>query len=103
MSCPVFETPDTDPLEAEVLDMIAPLRQQLDFRVSNRPRQWVGSLRRLSFARAVQASNSIEGYDASLDDVAAAVDDEPTLIADTETRVALHGYRDAMTLSLIHI
>jgi Fic family protein len=54
----------------------------------------------MSFARAVQASNSIEGYDASLDDVIAALDDEPTLSADEETRLALSGYRDAMTYVL---
>jgi len=80
--------------------MIAELRTQLEFRVSHRPRQWVGSLRRLSFTRAVQASNSIEGYDASLDDVAAAIDDEPTLTTDDETQLALSGYRDAMTYVL---
>lgn len=44
--------------------------------------------------------NSIEGYDASLDDVVAAVDNEPTLSADEETRHALGGYRDAMTYVL---
>jgi hypothetical protein len=48
----------------------------------------------------VQASNSIEGYDARLDDVVAAVDDEPTLSADEETRLAPAGYRDAMTYVL---
>jgi Fic family protein len=64
------------------------------------PRRWRGSLRRMAFARAVQASNSIEGYDASLDDVAAAVDNEPTLSADEDTRLALAGYRDAMTYVL---
>jgi Fic family protein len=100
MAALVFKTPDTEPIEAEVLEMIAELRTQLDFRVSNRPRQWVGSLRRLSFTRAVQASNSIEGYDASLDDVAAAIDDEPTLTTDEETQLALSGYRDAMTYVL---
>lgn len=54
----------------------------------------------MAFARAVQASNSIEGYDASLDDVVAAVDDEPTLAASEETLLALAGYRDAMTYAL---
>ena len=54
----------------------------------------------MSFARAVQASNSIEGYDASLDDVVASVDDEPTLRADEQTRLALSGYRDALTYIL---
>lgn len=64
------------------------------------PRRWVGTLRRMSFARAVQGSNSIEGYSASLDDVVAAVEDEPTLDADHETQLALTGYRDAMTYVL---
>lgn len=54
----------------------------------------------MAFARAVQGSNSIEGYNASLDDVVAAVDGEPTLGADEETQHALSGYRDAMTYVL---
>jgi Fic family protein len=54
----------------------------------------------MSLARAVQASNSIEGYNASLDDVVAAVDGEATLDADEETQLAVEGYRDAMTYVL---
>jgi Fic family protein len=54
----------------------------------------------MAFARAVQGSNSIEGYNASLDDVLAAVEDEPTLGAEEETQLALAGYRDAMTYVL---
>ena len=54
----------------------------------------------MAFARAVQGSNSIEGYDASLDDVVAAVEGEPTLDATEETQLALTGYRDAMTYVL---
>ncbi|HKH64422.1 MAG TPA: Fic family protein [Solirubrobacterales bacterium] len=54
----------------------------------------------MAFARAVQGSNSIEGYNASLDDVVAAVEDEPTLAAEEETQQALAGYRDAMTYVL---
>ena len=80
--------------------MIDALRNQLRNNVDPEPRRWFGTLRRMAFARAVQASNSIEGYDASLDDVIAAVDDEPTLTADEETRLALSGYRDAMTYVL---
>lgn len=80
--------------------MIDELQNQLRHYVDHEPRRWYGTLRRMSFARAVQGSNSIEGYDASLDDVIAAVDDEPTLSADEETRLALSGYRDAMTYVL---
>ncbi len=79
--------------------MISDARHQLRHRVGE-PRRWAGSLRRMAFARAVQGSNSIEGYNASLDDVLAAVEGEPTLDADTETQLALAGYRDAMTYVL---
>jgi Fic family protein len=96
----VYNTPELQPLELEVLNLIEDLRDQLTRYVDPEPRRWVGTLRRMAFARAVQASNSIEGYDASLDDVVAAVDHEPTLTADEETRLALAGYRDAMTYVL---
>jgi Fic family protein len=48
-------------------------------------------------ARAIQGSNSIEGFDAPLDDAAAVDLGEEPLDADQETRLALKGYRDAMT------
>ncbi|MGD9736025.1 MAG: Fic family protein [Solirubrobacterales bacterium] len=94
-----FRPPTLGPEEADVLDLIAKLREELRDRVAE-PRRWNGSLRKMSFAKAVQGSNSIEGYDASLDDVVAAVDGEPTLSADVETQLALIGYRDAMTYVL---
>ena len=96
----VYRTPELQSADLEVLSLIASLRDQLARYVNPEPRRWMGTLRRMSFARAVQASNSIEGYDASLDDVIAAVDNEPTLSADQETRLALAGYRDAMTYVL---
>jgi Fic family protein len=95
----VFAPPRLDPLDREVLRLIDGLREDLRHRVAE-PRRWGGSLRRAALARAVQASNSIEGYNASLDDVVAAVDGEPTLQASEETRLALSGYRDAMTYVL---
>lgn len=85
--------------DREVVSMIDELRERLRWRVTE-PRRWVGSLRRLTIARAVQGSNSIEGYDASLDDVVAAMQGEEPLDASTETRLALEGYRDAMTYVL---
>ncbi len=100
MSLPtVFRTPTLDPVEIEVLRLIDGLRVDLRHRVAQ-PRRWIGTLRRTTFARAVQGSNSIEGYNASLDDVAAAVQGEPTLDATAETQLALAGYRDAMTYVL---
>jgi Fic family protein len=96
----IYTTPQLRPVEIEVLEMIEGLWGQLRDYINPEPRRWYGTLRRMSFARAVQGSNSIEGYDASLDDVIAAVDDEPTHSADEETRLALNGYRDAMTYVL---
>src|SRR5665213_543951 len=95
----VYRTPSLDPIETEVLRLIDGLREDLRHRVAQ-PRRWFGTLRRMTFARAVQGSNSIEGYNASLDDVAAAVEGEPTLDATLETQFALAGYRDAMTYVL---
>jgi Fic family protein len=95
----VFRTPELDEDEVEVLALLANQREQLRDRMAE-PRRWSGTLRRMAFARAVQGSNSIEGYNASLDDVVAAVEDEPTLGAEEETQQALAGYRDAMTYVL---
>lgn len=95
----VFRTPELHEDEAEVLALLADQRDQLRDRMAE-PRRWSGTLRRMAFARAVQGSNSIEGYNASLDDVVAAVEDEPTLGAEEETQQALGGYRDAMTYVL---
>lgn len=95
----IFRVPDLRDDELEVLSLLADQREQLRDRVAE-PRRWTGSLRRMTFARAVQGSNSIEGYNASLDDVVAAVEGEPTLDADQETQFALGGYRDAMTYVL---
>ncbi len=95
----IFATPDPDPAERRVIETIETLREDARHRVGE-PRRWVGGLRRMSFARAVQGSNSIEGYDASLDDVVAAVEGEQPLDANKETQLALEGYRDAMTYVL---
>lgn len=95
----VFATPKLRDDEHDVLDLTEELRDELRDRVAE-PRRWAGTLRKMAFARAVQGSNSIEGYNASLDDVVAAVEGEPTLGASEETQLALAGYRDAMTYVL---
>ena len=95
----LFVPPVLDQRELEVLDRIDTLKKRLRWQL-HEPRRWVGSLRRLSFARAIQGSNSIEGYDARLDDAAAVAMGEEPLDANDETRLALEGYRDAMTYVL---
>lgn len=52
------------------------------------------------FARAIQGSNTIEGYNATLADAVAVADGETPLEAVEETSQALAGYRDAMTYVL---
>lgn len=95
----LFEVPELDDEERTVLALIDRLRDDLRDRVAE-PRRWNGSLRRMALSRAVQGSNSIEGYNASLDDVAAVVEGEETVSVDKETESALAGYRDAMTYVL---
>ena len=95
----IFETPEPVDAELEVLGEINDLREKLRFQL-HEPRRWVGSLRRLSLARAIQGSNTIEGYTAELDDAVAVAAGEEPVDTDTETRLALKGYRDAMTYVL---
>ena len=64
------------------------------------PRRWHGPLRRTTFARNIQASNSIEGHHVSLDDAAAAVDGDHLVEASDEDRNAVRNYWDAMTYIL---
>jgi len=55
-------------------------------------------MRRNLRARAMRGSNSIEGYDVSLDDALAILeDDEEALTADQRTVLEVTGYRNAMT------
>jgi Fic family protein len=95
----LFHAPDSLSDELAVIGLIDDLRDRLRGRVAE-PRRWSGSLRRLTFARAVQGSNSIEGYNATLDDVMAVMEDDEPLDAVEETTAALSGYQDALTYVL---
>lgn len=93
----IYQTPALDEHDAAVLELIATQKERLKIYSDHAPRRWYGSLRRSAFARAIQGSNSIEGYNASLDDALAIVEDEPILDERTETARAIKGYRDALT------
>jgi Fic family protein len=95
----IFQRPNLNPDAQWVLAQVEDLRQRLSVQVRE-PGQWVGLLRRVSFARAVQGSNSIEGYNVSLDDALAAAENESPMQATAETWAAIEGYRDAMTYVL---
>lgn len=95
----IYEIPDMDAAEVAALERIQDLRRQLRFRVAE-PRRWVGLLRRVLSARAIQGSNSIEGYDVSLEDALAAVEGDEPAEARERDWLAVLGYRRAMTYVL---
>jgi Fic family protein len=96
----IFQPSLPDPQELEVLERIEDLRRTLGQDVLAGPRRWYGLLRRTAFARAVRGSNSIEGYDVSLDDAIAAAEGEEPLDPKTEAWAAVGGYQLAMTYVL---
>jgi Fic family protein len=95
----LFQPLVLDQHETDVLGTIDQLKDSLKLQLYE-PRRWQGSLRRLSIAKNMQGSNSIEGFDALLDDAAAVALGEQPLDATTETRLALEGYQRAMTYVL---
>jgi Fic family protein len=91
----IYATPEPDSEDQQVLERIHSLRTDLAdvMRVHKR---WVGGLRRSMLGRAIQGSNSIEGYEVRLDDAVAALDDEEALSADERTFAEIRGYRQAL-------
>ncbi len=99
----IFQTPQLGFGELAALEKIEALRRDLRFFVAE-PRRWFGSVGRVLRARAIQGSNSIEGYDVSVEDAVAAVEGNDPVEADAENWAAVLGYRSAMTyvLQLAH-
>src|SRR3984893_17513469 len=95
----LFATPPLNLQEQEVIEEILGIRDSLKYAVSGSSR-WAGVLRRDTFARAIQGSNSIEGYNVTVDDAIAAVEGKEPLDAASETWAAIMGYRGAMTYVL---
>jgi len=94
----VFATPTLTDVEIRVHEDIDQLREKLSYSVSSR--KWIGLLSRVSRAKAIQGSNSIEGYNVTVEDALAAIDGEEPVDASRETWAAIVGYRDAMTYVL---
>jgi Fic family protein len=95
----IYEIPEMGTPEIAALERIEDLRRQLRYRVAE-PRHWVGSVRRVLSARAIQGSNSIEGYDVSIEDALAAVEGDEPSEAQERDWLAVLGYRRAMTYVL---
>lgn len=95
----LFRTPGLDDLDRQVIAEIDTFRRDMRFALRE-PRRWTGQLRRNLLAKAIQGSNSIEGYDVSDEDAVAAVDEEEPLSADDATWAEIRGYRSAMSYVL---
>lgn len=96
---PLFTTPDPDLEDQQVIGEIHATRASLASYL-RAPKRWNGLLRRTSTARAIQGSNTIEGYTVSEEDAVAAVDDEPPLSADGATWLEILAYRRVLTYVL---
>jgi len=95
----LFRTPDPDLEDRGVINEIDAMRAGLAS-VLRVPTRWSGSLRRTAQARAIQGSNTIEGYTVTDQDAAAAVEDERPLSADESTWAEIIGYRRVLTYVL---
>ncbi|MEQ1578302.1 MAG: Fic family protein [Hyphomicrobium sp.] len=93
----IFRYPNLETSDFAVLKLIEGQRARLHLFTQGAPRRWLGSLRRLSFAKNIQASNSIEGIDATMDEAVAAVENEPPLDPRDADAMAVLRYREAMT------
>ncbi len=95
----LFATPGPDLEDQQVIGEIHKTRASLaDY--LRAPKRWNGLLRRTSTARAIQGSNTIEGYTVSDEDAVAAVDGEPPLSADDATWLEIIAYRRVLTYVL---
>ena len=83
---------DEKRVEAATARIPADLRHH----IVTEPHRWTGLLARITRARALMASNSVEGINVSDEDAIAAIDGEDPASTDRETWRAVVGYRDAM-------
>jgi Fic family protein len=95
----LFATPALDARDRAVIDEIDEFRRGMRFAL-HEPKRWTGQLRRNLLAKAIQGSNSIEGYEVSDEDAVAAVEDEEPLSASEATWLEILGYRNAMSYVL---
>ena len=93
----IFVEPPLSTEDHKVLEILKKQKIFLKISTQNNPRRWYGTLRKSTLARVIQGSNTIEGYNASMDEAMAAVEDEPPMDEKTEAWAAINGYRAAMT------
>jgi Fic family protein len=94
----LFETPPLDATEGAVIARIDEVRRTLSYAINLK--RWTGVLARMTLAKGIRGSNSIEGYDVTIEDAMAVAAQEEPMEAEGETLLALVGYRNAMTYVL---
>ncbi len=94
----IFKAPRIDGGEIEVIAKIDEFRKNLQPAVRT-PSKWTGTLRKNMIARAIRGSNTVEGYNVTLEEAVAVVEHEE-IDVDSDTRLAIEGYRNALTYIL---
>ncbi|MEV4469535.1 Fic family protein [Nonomuraea sp. NPDC049504] len=92
----LYGTPALEAADKVVLAEIEDMRQDLEYRLAETHR-WDGQLRRQLQARAIQGSNAIEGYRASVEDVQSIMAGEEPLDASNAVTKEIAGYQQALT------
>lgn len=92
----LYGTPVLGGIDEKVLGEIEEMRRDLKYRLAESHR-WDGQLRRQLQARAIQGSNSIEGYRASVEDIESIMSGEEPLETPTLVAREIVGYQQALT------
>jgi Fic family protein len=92
----LFAAPTLGSKETEALKVVRDLWGRLQHYLQTQPARWSGLLARNLRAKAIQGSNSIEGYHVTDADALAAVDGDQPEEASHEAWQAVSGYRTAM-------
>jgi Fic family protein len=92
----LFRIPEIPGFCSQLTEQIEDLRKQLKYVTSDNLNRWTGFLARMSYARAIHSSNTMEGVNATLEDAVHAIDGELPANPKDENWLALTGHREAM-------
>jgi Fic family protein len=91
----LYGTPSLEAIDKAVLGEIEEMRRDLRYRLAETHR-WDGQLRRQLQARAIQGSNSIEGYRAGVEDIESIMAGEDPLETSDAVAREISGYQQAL-------
>ena len=73
----IFRIPQIPGFCSQLTEQIEDFRKQLKYVTGDNLNRWTGFLARMSYARAIHSSNTMEGVNATLEDAVHAIDGEP--------------------------